>query len=115
MSAGMYLELFHGRKTQSEELDNWGELGPVFGPLQFAHVTYCEDIKMQTAISNGQSGEDHELQISEGLVYYDGMLYGDFSTFVYDPNNLHTEHEELTARLTAFDNTKSTPPTEEHA
>lgn len=32
--AGIYVELFHGRKSAQEHMDNWGEPGPIFGPLQ---------------------------------------------------------------------------------
>ena len=38
-----YLMLWHGRTDREEEMNNWGENGPVFGPFPFFHMTYnCE-------------------------------------------------------------------------
>ena len=36
----VYLELFHGRETVDEEMDDLGSQGPVIGPLPFLHTTY---------------------------------------------------------------------------
>lgn len=77
MAKGVYLHLFHGRKTVDEQLEDWGEDGPVIGPLDFAHTTYASDIK----IREEESGENGWLDIIEGMVYYNGMFYGDWSVF----------------------------------
>ena len=78
---GVYLELFHGRKRVGtdekgaavyEELSDWGESGPVFGPFPYFHTTYVCDIKFD---------DDKELRIVDDLVYYAGVYYGDWSVF----------------------------------
>jgi hypothetical protein len=50
----VYLELFHGRKSVREQLQDWGSPGPILGPLAFVHTTYAADIKLQT--SDGRDG-----------------------------------------------------------
>jgi hypothetical protein len=45
----VYLHLFHGRKSPDEQLDDWGEDGPVLGPLKYVHTTYARDLKVETA------------------------------------------------------------------
>jgi len=97
---GVYLYLFHGRKSPEEQLEDWGDRGPVLGPFPFVHTTYCADIKC------GYEGE--ELQIVGELVYYDGVYYGDWSVIsaiTFETNReMKTQHEEfdpLKAKLPA--------------
>jgi len=59
-----YLELFHGRKDPKEELEDWGSLGPIFGPLQFVHTTYACNIKFNYA---DESQRDGWLNVTERL------------------------------------------------
>ncbi|MCA9078012.1 MAG: hypothetical protein R3C02_26340 [Planctomycetaceae bacterium] len=68
-----YLKLFHGRERPDEQLDDWGEPGPIFGPYPYFHATYQSDIKFED--------ERGVLTIVGDLVYYDGMFYGDWSVF----------------------------------
>ncbi len=67
-----YLHLFHGRKVD-ECLTDWGSDGPIFGPFDYFHTTYAHTIRF--------GDEAHTLTIEEGLVRYDGILYGDWSIF----------------------------------
>ncbi len=91
-----YLVLWHGHSHPDEELDGWGEDGPVFGPFPFFHVTYQCDIKFH--VSDG-----YVLQIVEDFVYYDGVFYGDWS-FVDQLDH------GLESRLVAFDAERATVP-----
>jgi len=75
--ARLYIELFHGRETPDQKLDNWGEQGPIFGPYRYVHTTYSSDIKM----GRPDGDDDDELVIVEDLVYYDKKWYGDWSVF----------------------------------
>ena len=69
----IYIHLFHGRKTSDEELDDWGEVGPTFGPYESIQVTYKFHIKM-----HGPIDSFHDLYWGDDdLIYYDGMRYGD--------------------------------------
>lgn len=69
----VYLKLFHGRDTLTEELEDWGYDGPVIGPVPYVHTTYASDVKFHL------DGLDHMLPIIEGLVKHEGKFYGDFS------------------------------------
>ena len=102
MSAKVGLELFHGRASIDEELDGWGEPGPVF-LVDYVHVTYWSDLKLGI----DHSGGDGDLQRVDDLVYYDGMFYGDWSVF---PVELLATDLNLATRLTSFDGSKATPP-----
>lgn len=67
------LRLFHGRRSLDEQLSDWGRDGPVLGPLRSVNSTYCEELRLETI-----DGVLVELQVVRGLVYYGGVLYGDF-------------------------------------
>ena len=79
----VYLELFHGRTSVTEQLDDWGSEVPIFGPLAYVHTTYAADIKIETA-----TGEQGVLYLCgderADLLYYDGVFYGDWSAFGAD-------------------------------
>lgn len=70
----LYLSLFHGRLDPDQPMDDWGTEGPTFGPLDAVQSTYGT---LRLAF------EDHEvhLPLVDGLVHYDGVLYGDTCTF----------------------------------
>ncbi len=72
MKSGVYIHLFHGRKDSSRPMDEMGDMGPIFGPYEYAHTTYGSDIKL---------GEKDVLFAIDDLVYYNGMWYGDWSVF----------------------------------
>lgn len=75
-----YIELFHGRKDPNQEMDDWGEPGPVFGPLRFVHTTYARHVKL--GLPAGDKREVADLFVTPNdLVYYDGVYYGDWSVF----------------------------------
>lgn len=76
----VYLELFHGRKTVTEQLEDWGTGGPILGPLSYVHTTYATDIKVETA--DGVCGELRIVgEETVDLLYYGGVYYGDWSVF----------------------------------
>jgi hypothetical protein len=94
------IELFHGRTSPDERLDNWGSQGPVF-LVDYVHVTYLCDIKLGIDHPNG----DGDLRFVEDLVYYDGRYYGDWS--VFSPSILDKEQK---SRIVEFDHHKAEPP-----
>ena len=96
---GVYIKLFHGRKSPEEELDDWGEAGPVFGPFPFVHTTYGDHLKFDDS-SMG------ELRVVDDCLYYDGMYYGDWS--VFSPQIFRTS-EELQKMWQEFDPAKAIP------
>ncbi|MFA6175061.1 MAG: hypothetical protein WC765_00610 [Phycisphaerae bacterium] len=73
----IYIRLFHGRTDPDQDMDDWGNDGPIFGPYKFAHTTYGHFLKL------GKSeGHVDELFVRhEDLIYYDGVYYGDWSVF----------------------------------
>jgi len=80
------LELYHGRTDPNEDMEgHWGTEGPIFTGLNFAHVTYFSTINMELV----QDGETLGvfLALKDDMVYYDGVYYGDFSLFFYDPED----------------------------
>ncbi len=99
----IYLELFHGRRSLTEQLDDWGSQGPILGPLAFVHTTYAADIKIETA-----SGEDGVLYLCgderADLLYYDGVYYGDWSAFGAE---VLEKQPELTSRVQPFERSKA--------
>jgi len=64
--------LFHGRETTDEVLTNWGEEGPLLGPLDTVNITYGE-----ITLYPSSDARPTTLQMVDGLIPYDGMFYGD--------------------------------------
>jgi hypothetical protein len=92
-----YLQLFHGRNNPYEILEDWGEEGPIIGPLDYIHTTYAAEIKFEIS---GKSDSYGWLTIHGDLVYYDGYYYGDWSSF--------TElTQDLNSKLIEFDQSKA--------
>lgn len=79
-----FLKLFHGRASPDEQLDGWGVDGPIFGPHPYFHLTYGVEIKFD-------EDNEHVLNIVDGLVFYGGMYYGDWSIFDGPPSDSETE------------------------
>lgn len=94
---GLYLGLFHGRKTIEEELDDWGFNGPIIGPLKFCHITYGSYIK--PSFSERHPGRHRlygfddptpliELVDHGTLVPFQGAYYGDWTLFIIDDKGM---------------------------
>jgi hypothetical protein len=88
------IELFHGRTSPDEHLDDWGCQGPVF-LVEYVHVTYAGDLKLGLPEPAG----DGDLRYVDDLVVYDGIYYGDWSVF---PEALLQREPELKARLVPY-------------
>lgn len=89
----LYVQLFHGRKEPSEQLDDWGATGPTFGPYNVISTTYAAEIKMSRI-----DGSLDILRFCGDLVYYAGMYYGDWAVVEMPPET-----------PTAFDENKTEP------
>lgn len=101
LKPGLYLALFHGREAPEQALSDWGFNGPVIGPLRYAHMTYCCDLKIslsregyeryfpEEAAKERAAGltvcepVDHSLAVVKDLVVYDGRYFGDFTVFYH--------------------------------
>ena len=78
----VYIELFHGRHSPKEELDDWGFKGPVIGPVPFFHMTYGCCVTMGDPDNMNQGISRHEFTIEQdGLINFGGAWYGDVSVF----------------------------------
>ena len=42
----MYLRLYHGRSNPDQDMDEWGFVGPTFGPLSCYVHTYCSTFRI---------------------------------------------------------------------
>lgn len=84
---GLYLGLFHGRKSRMEKMEGWGFDGPMIGPLNWFHTTYTA-----TLIVSFESGEDalryfgtedseHFLELDGDMISFQGSLYGDWTAY----------------------------------
>ena len=88
---GMYLGLFHGRKTPDQAMSGWGFDGPALGPLIYFHTTYACSVNLQfTSLSDahlltGNNDTFLELQIDGDLLCFDGKLYGDWTVYMVTP------------------------------
>ena len=74
----MYLRLYHGRTDPDQEMDDWGFMGPTFGPLSCYVQTYCSTFRI-----HGESGT-HEVWLDkhDDMICWQGCYYGDFEVFI---------------------------------
>ena len=93
----LYLTLFHGRTAPDQEMDDWGSQGPVFGPLSSCHTTYGTDVRLSYLDATGDTCDLHITK--DGLLYYDGIYYGDWSTFISDKEEITSDYDPAKATL----------------
>lgn len=74
----MYLELFNGRHSPDEILDDWGFEGPIIGPIDFVHTTYGLTVKI--SLRSSQDGVSIFSTVKECLLVF-GAYYGDWTVF----------------------------------
>ena len=74
----MYLRLYHGRTDPDQEMEEWGFVGPTFGPLSCYVHTYCCTFRI-----HGESGT-HEVWLDkhDDMICWQGCYYGDFEVFI---------------------------------
>lgn len=67
----LYIRFFHGRKSVDEEMDDWGEDGPI---VEAGFITWTYgSLKL-----HDQDGDFVFVQETEGLIPIGNMYYGDF-------------------------------------
>lgn len=76
MRPQLYVELFHGRKNLSDDMEGWGEQGAIIGAVESVSFTYMSHIRL-----NDAQGEICDLPIVGDCIYWNGMYYGDFCIF----------------------------------
>ena len=90
----IYIQLFHGRHTPEEELEDWGFDGPVLGPFPWYHITYGCDVKLgDDPIIVGGEEIQFPVHDSNDMIPFLGAYYGDMSivdgdTILNNPNSL---------------------------
>lgn len=101
--APMYLHLFHGRDTVNESMDGaWGYEGPVLR-IEGFHVTYLSTFRIGLPASVDPNKDWVDLSFVDGLLYYDGKYYGDWSVFAEgtDPPLIARAEDVVLAKLEA--------------
>jgi hypothetical protein len=73
----LYLQLYHGRTDPDQQMEDWGFVGPTFGPLSYVVQTYCTTLRLH-------GDPHHELWLAhhDDMVVWGGAYYGDMSIFV---------------------------------
>lgn len=84
----IYIHLYHGRKAPDQEMNDWGEDGPVIGPFDWFHGTYFSTFNFGTTEHGTIWWLGDNKGFPEGLIYYDGMYYGDFEIVSIDDRKL---------------------------
>lgn len=74
---GTYIDLFHGRATPEENLNDWGTPGPTLGPFDDISITYATHIKC----SYNRGADIIWLKYDGDLVEFNGVYYGDIAMF----------------------------------
>ena len=72
----MTMHLYHGRKTPTEDMNDWGSVGPALA-VDLVTVTYREDI--QVRFTGMEDVEPLTRYMADDLFFYDGIFYGDLS------------------------------------
>lgn len=90
---GLYLDLYHGYSSHEERNEasgDWGEQGPIIGPLEHVQITYAthikfcfvsdEDAKLFAGLEV-RNGTQSDLTMDEDCIIYGDMLYGDMVVY----------------------------------
>ena len=102
----VYIELFHGRRDPDQDMDDWGDRGPILGPFRWVHTTYAGTIHLGNQDVPGDAIGD--LRVDGDMVYYDGAWYGDWS--VFDQVVFDGLPEKDRRRLATYDESLATAP-----
>jgi hypothetical protein len=74
----MYLRLYHGRTDPGQQMEDWGFVGPTFGPLSCYVHTYCCTFRI-----HGDGGTSELwLETHDDMVRWDSCFYGDMEVFI---------------------------------
>jgi hypothetical protein len=79
----MYLRLYHGRTDPAQEMDDWGFVGPTFGPLSCYVQTYCCNFR----IHGDDDSSEVWLEKHDDVIRWDGCFYGDMELFIAGTND----------------------------
>jgi len=79
----MYLRLYHGRTDPDEEMDDWGFVGPTFGPLSCYMHTYCCTFRIHAECGT----EEIWLDKFDDMICWDGCFFGDMEIFTAGAND----------------------------
>jgi hypothetical protein len=79
----MYLRLYHGRTDPGQEMDDWGIVGPTFGPLSCYVHTYCCTFR----IHGDSDASEVWLEKHDDMIRWDGCFYGDMEVFIAGIND----------------------------
>jgi hypothetical protein len=74
----MYLRLYHGRTDPVQEMDDWGSVGPTFGPLSCYVHTYCCTFRIHGDCNTSEVW----LEKHEDMIWWGGCFYGDMEVFI---------------------------------
>ena len=74
----MYLRLYHGRNDPEQQMDDWGFVGPTFGPLSSYVHTYCSTFR----IYGYRDTSEVWLDKHDDMIHWDGCFYGDMEVFI---------------------------------
>jgi|GEM_PF-2018371 len=79
----MYLRLYHGRTDPDQQLDEWGFVGPTFGPLSCYVHTYCCNFRIYGECDTNEVW----LERHDDMIRWDGCFYGDMELFIAAAND----------------------------
>jgi hypothetical protein len=79
----MYLRLYHGRTDPRQEMDEWGFIGPTFGPLSCYVHTYCCTFRIHGDCNTSEVW----LEKHDDMIRWGGCFYGDMELFIAGTND----------------------------
>ncbi|CCD30076.1 hypothetical protein CAGGBEG34_30040 [Candidatus Glomeribacter gigasporarum BEG34] len=88
--SGLYLALWHGRRTPDEKSEGRCFDAPMIGPLSWVHMTDMHILRLDFSDPEvaeryfpGKDEREWALDIAEGMIQFDGRYFGSWTVFVY--------------------------------
>ena len=78
----IYIHLYHGRTDPNQDMDEFGEDGPLIGPIEGLHVTYHSHIR---PVIDGDACTF--MHWHDDMLYFDGKFWGDWSVVTEEEVN----------------------------
>jgi hypothetical protein len=69
----LYISLFHGRKYPKQDMEGWGDMGPIIGPVDISWTYGCPKIH-----KDWDDWEHLPMSKDRDMVHFAGVYYGDF-------------------------------------
>lgn len=76
--SGVYLHLLHGRTDPEQDMDGFGDPGPIVGPFTTIQTTYLHEIR---GVTDGEAV--WAVKVHDDMIHFRSRYYGDWCVIAH--------------------------------